>query len=122
MRTALILTLLFAASFAFAVEQDIQNKIWSAFENDMPKADVGSIKIMKRVGRVWEEYFEEIGEAKRVLAELKKFKPGESKATGVETEVLTEKDKAMFSGEKMDEIRLSIAKSIIAITAKTGGN
>ena len=60
----------------------------------------------------------ELAEAESVLAGLKKFKPGDSKASGAESEVLSEQDKALFNGEKMDEDRLKIAKCIIAISEK----
>ncbi len=60
----------------------------------------------------------QLEEAKSVLSVLKKFKPGDSKASGAESEVLSEEDKSLFNGEKMDETRLKIAKCIIAINER----
>ena len=60
----------------------------------------------------------ELAEAESVLAGLKNFKAVDSKASGAESEVLSEQDKALFNGEKMDEVRLKIAKRIIAISEK----
>ena len=60
----------------------------------------------------------ETAEAESVLAGLKNFKPGDSKASGAESEVLSEEDKALFNGEKLDEVRAKIAKCIIAVNER----
>ena len=60
----------------------------------------------------------ETAEAQKILDELKQFKPKAGEISGAAFEVLSEEEKRLFTGEKMDAYRLKVAKSIIAIKAK----
>jgi hypothetical protein len=52
-RFAIIFTYFFAVSL-FAQEVDVEKKIWDIYSSDMPKDVVGTVKIMKKIGKIYE--------------------------------------------------------------------